>query len=164
MNKIYVLLIPTFVLIFSSNVIAEMYKSVDEQGNITYSDTPPEEDAEALEPPMLNTMPTVKPRPKPEAPDEEITEETKYTSLSVITPQNDSTLRSNSGNISVSVSINPALNIQQGHYMSVQVNGNTVKTKINSASTQLTNINRGTLSITASVKNKKALHFFPQNR
>lgn len=163
MYKTYLFLIPIITLIFSSNALAEMYKSVDEQGNITYSDTPPEEEAEAMEPPMLNTMPTVKPRPTPATPEEEVQEETTYTSLSVQSPQNDATLRSNSGNISVSLNINPALNIQQGHYMSVQVNGITVKDKINSSSTQLTNIDRGTLSITASVKNKKGATLLSSN-
>ena len=155
MNKIFIFLITITSLIFSSSVFAEMYKSVDEQGLITYSDTPPVKDAEALEPPMLNTMPTVKPRPKSEEAEEELPEETKYISLSLISPQNEATIRSNSGNISVSLSIKPALNIRQGHYMSIQINGNTVKDKISSNTTQLTNIDRGTISITASVKNKK---------
>lgn len=133
-----------------------MYKWVDEKGNITYSDTPPEKDAEALEPPMLNAMPTVKPSARPPTQEKEETEkQTQYILLQITAPANDATLRNNSGNISITLSLTPALNIKQGHYLSIMLDGNVVKDKLITPGASLNNIDRGTHILSASVKNRK---------
>jgi len=156
MNRVLIICTALLCLSFTLPAAAEMYKWVDEKGNITYSDTPPEEDAEALEPPMLNAMPSVKSSPRPAPQDKEETEEqTRYSSLQIIEPTQDATLRSNSGNISITLNLTPALNIKQGHYLSIMLNGNIVSDKLVSPTTSLSNIDRGTHILSASVKNRK---------
>ena len=155
MNKLTLLtlsLIPTFL---SFNATAEMYKWVDENGNITYSDTPPVKEAEALRPPVLNTVPTVKPKPKASAPEERPEKPTIYTRLDITSPSNNATVRDNSGNISISMKTVPALNTKQGHTISVSLDGKMIKDKIQSTTTSLDNIDRGSHTISASIKNKK---------
>lgn len=155
MNKFIQLLIPLIALIFSSSAIAEMYKWVDDNGNVTYSDIPPIKDAKELDPPVLNTMPTVKPSAKSPESEDEKQKETKYTFLKITSPESDATIRSNAGNITVSLNIQPVLNIRQGHYLSILVDGAIAQDNVSSLSTALSNIDRGTHSITASIKNKK---------
>ena len=129
-----------------------MYKSVDEKGNITYSDTPPDKDSKALEPPMLNAMPSVKPPARPLPLENEETEkQTQYSLLQITAPANEATLRNNSGNISITLSLTPALNIKQGHSLSILLDGNVVKDKLITSATSLNNIDRGTHILSASV-------------
>jgi len=155
MNKIHRLLFSIIVLTLPLGVSAEMYKWVDENGNITYSDTPPIKEAEALRPPTLNAIPAVKPEPKAPVAEQKPEKPTIYTRFDITSPTNNASIRDNAGNISVSMTLNPALNTKQGHTISISVDGKDIKDKIQSSSTQLNNINRGTHTISASIKNKK---------
>ena len=132
---------------------AELYKSVDEEGNVTFSD---KETPNSEEIPMR--MPTAIPMPKPE-PKVEATEktptETSYTEFQIIQPVNDATVRDNTGNVSVSLTLTPPLDLAAGHKISVSVDGKPVSKGGTSLSVQLPNIDRGRHTIKASVLNKK---------
>ncbi len=146
-------------LIFISiSAHAQMYKWVDKNGNVSYSDQPPFKGAEELKAPELSSVPAIKvnkkkPRPKIEikTPDTP----TKYTSVKIISPDNESTFQNNGGNIPLSISTTPALNTAQGHYLSVSTNGKKLPGKYNTSSIQLTNMDRGTHKISVSIRNKK---------
>lgn len=57
-----------FALLFAGTCVAQqIYKSVDEYGNVTYSDEPPDKNAKALQLKPLNTAPPIEPRPTPTA-------------------------------------------------------------------------------------------------
>lgn len=155
MNKITLLALSLIPTLLSFNATAQMYKWVDENGNITYSDTPQIKDAQALRPPTLNTMPTVKAEKKAPEADTELEQPTIYTQFSITSPANDATVRDNSGNISISMSSKPALNTKQGHTISVSLGGKVIKDKLQSLSTSLSGIDRGTHTISASIKNAK---------
>jgi len=155
MNKIPRLLFSIILSTLPLGATAEMYKWVDENGNITYSDTPPIKEAEALRPPVLNAIPAVKPEAKAPVAEQEPEKPTIYTRFDITSPANNASIRDNSGNISVSMTLNPVLNTKQGHTISISVDGKVIKDKIQSSKTQLNNINRGTHTISASIKNKK---------
>lgn len=155
MNKIILLSFSLIPVLLPLNVAAEMYKWVDEEGNITYSDTPPVKEAEELRPPTLNTMPTVKPAEKTSAPGKRPEKPTIYTQFDIISPDNGATVRDNSGNVAISMKMAPILNTKQGHTISVSLDGKVIKDKIQSTSTSLSDISRGTHTISASIKNKK---------
>ncbi len=84
---------------------AEVYRSVDENGHVVFTDKP-SPDAELIEvdelqtikpPPVGNfkyTPPPAKPKPK-------------YTEVSIISPQHDAAIRDNGGNVTVKIAINP---------------------------------------------------------
>ena len=59
MNKIKFLIIPACLIFTTSVTLAGMYKWVDQEGNISYSDQPPFKGAETLEAPALTTTPTI---------------------------------------------------------------------------------------------------------
>lgn len=158
--KIIQLLALYLCLIFSSStVLAQMYKWVDKDGNISYSDQPPYKGAEQLDAPALTTMqPTAIPKKTKasDTSDKEKEEEapTVYSYLKITSPQNDMTIRDNSGNFSVSIGIKPALNTDQGHTLSLSLSGKVVKSKLSSTSINLTNIDRGTHKLSVSIKDK----------
>jgi len=159
MTKFKLLSVLLCILFNSSNALAQMYKWVDKEGNISYSDQPPFKGAEQLDAPALTTMPATaipKKSPAKAEPEEEDDkkEVTKYTELKITSPQNDATIRDNSGNFSIAFSAKPALDSNFGHYFSVSMDGKVIKNKLTSGSASFSNIDRGTHKISVSVKNK----------
>lgn len=141
------------ILIFlSSNLqAATVYKKVDKDGNIVFSDTPME-DAEELDvPPVptlkLDTTPKFKPAKK------EKTEDFAYTSLAITSPVKDETFVNNQGTVTVSVQVAPKL--RKGDQVQLLLNG--VKRAGPSASTSfaLSNLDRGSYSAEAQVIDAK---------
>lgn len=80
---------------------------------------------------------------------------TKYSYLKIVSPENDATVRNNTGTLSISFAIKPALNTEQGHYFSLMMDGKTVQDKLASTSVSLNNVDRGTHNLLIYVKNKK---------
>jgi len=144
-------------LFSSSSVLAEMYKWVDQEGNISYSDTPPYKGAESLDAPAITTMPATtvpkKKATKTNQPDEEKT--TIYSYLRITSPENDATIQNNEGNFSVAIAVKPSLDIKSGHYFSLSMDGKVVQDKLSGSSANMSNIDRGSHKISVSVKNKK---------
>ena len=96
-----------FSLLFVMSSMAEIYRSVDENGNVLFTDQP-SPDAELIE---VQELQTIKPppagnftyTPKPEKP------KARYTEISITSPQHDTAIRDNGGNVTVNVSTTPAL-------------------------------------------------------
>ena len=164
----------TFVLLTSAVMIytgiagAQFYKSVDEQGNIVYSDTPTP-GAEQLKPPPISTVES-KPVPKKSATeaqksDEAGTEEpvkkppTKYSKFSIVTPNNNDTIWDNSGAVPVSLLLEPPLDTENGHSVWVYVDGKAMVRKSQSLVQPLSGIDRGAHKIRAEIRdeNRKTL-------
>jgi len=158
MNKLKLFPILFFILFNTTATHAEMYKWVDKDGNISYSDQPPFKGAEKLDAPALTSVPATdipekKPEPIPES-EEDKNKTTKYTYLRITSPEHDATIRDNDGNFSISFSIQPSLNTKQGHYFSVHMDGKTMQDKLSSLSADMTNIDRGSHSLSVTVKDK----------
>jgi len=142
-----------------SSAFAQMYKWVDKEGNISYSDQPPYKGAEQLDAPALSTVSRTRATPQQSADNTEPAEDdkkevTKYTELKITSPMNDETIRDNSGNFSISFTVKPALDTNFKHTFSVSMNGKVVKNNLTSGSASFSNIDRGTHSISVSVKDK----------
>ena len=89
-----------------------MYKTVDKDGNVTYSDSPGDNAKELDLPPV----PLINLTPSPEIgssdtrhSEGEEPPKATYTQLAITHPKNNATIRDNAGNISVKLSINPRL-------------------------------------------------------
>jgi len=143
-------------LLISTSVHSEMYKWVDEDGNTHYSDVQPFKNANEHISPDINTTPAVK-APKQVAPKDKSasTQETKYQLLKIVSPEHNATIRNNQGNFSIALEIQPALNLKQGHYISVLLDNQITHDKLTSLSAAFSNIDRGTHQISASIKNKR---------
>ena len=138
---------------FSSH--AELYKWVDKDGEIVYSDEPPHEGAEPLVPPPLTTTPAIKYKPKAKVETQDEEKETTYTLFTIKSPAHNETIRNNAGNITLSLAISPELDTKAGHTITIlldsqsKIQGNTGLT------VGLKNIDRGAHSIQAVIKNKQ---------
>ena len=90
---------------------AAMYKTVDKNGNVTYSDSPGENAKELDLPPipLINLTPSPEIGSSDTRPSEGEEQATSYTQLAITLPKNNATIRDNAGNISVKLSISPEL-------------------------------------------------------
>lgn len=148
-----ILFIVFFLLFYPAH--AEMYKWVDENGEIIYSDEPPHENATPLNPPPLTTTPAIKYKPeaKPEIKDDK--KATSYSVFKITSPGNDQVVRDNSGNITVKLAIEPALDTKEGHTITLLVDSQSKIQGSTGLTLGLKNIDRGSHSIQAVIKNKQ---------
>ncbi|MDX1458105.1 MAG: DUF4124 domain-containing protein [Marinobacter sp.] len=131
-------------LVFSAApATAEIYRQVDAQGNVTYSDEP-SSGAETVEVPPVTTItlpkledvttPSGEARPVEAEPD-------AYTQIRFASPANNDAFHSGSGDVEFRVSSTPAL--KQGHKFEVTLDGQPVG-QSSSGSIMVRNIFRGT--------------------
>jgi hypothetical protein len=158
-NKTGFIFLATLLIAFNGMVNAGFYKSVDENGNIVYSDTPTP-GAEQLKPPPISTVPARTP-PKPEASeadkaaDTEQSEKkppTRYSKFSIVTPKNDDTIWDNNGSVPVTLQLEPALDTENGHTVWVYVDGFAEVKRSQSLNQPLSGIDRGTHKIRAEIR------------
>lgn len=127
--------------------LAEIYRGTDEDGNVYYSDKP-QADAELIPTPSSNTVSM----PKPEAKKSAVEAEKPtgyYQSFRIFSPENDVTVIDNTGSVTVSLSIEPVLNIENGDYFRLYLDNQLVSPKSTTLSTTLPNVARGSHSLKA---------------
>jgi archaellum component FlaG (FlaF/FlaG flagellin family) len=145
MMKIVIFLIS---VLFLNCLSAEtVYKTMDEEGNVIFTDQPSDE-AEEIKIQKLETIknpntPKYTSRPTQE---EQESDSNYYESFTVTSPENGAGIRSNAGNVSISLAINPTL--KRGHRIVILMDGKEVGTGL---SASLQNVDRGTHSISAKV-------------
>lgn len=139
----------------AANGIAGIYKSLDAQGNIVYSDTP-SVGAEKITPPPISTVesgPGLEPAP---ATTEEATDKrpTRYTRFDILQPKNDDTLWDNQGSIPLSMKLEPELDTDNGHSVWVYVDGKPVVKKSASLVQPISGFDRGTHKVRAEIRDR----------
>jgi hypothetical protein len=144
-----------FIFIATTNAQATLYKYINKDGEIIYSDKPPYPGAEQMTPPLLQTIPAIKYKAPPKAKTTANPTHTKYRALTVSQPKAEQTIRNNSGNITIALKLEPELDIKNGHYINIYLNGRIIKKQTHSLSMSLKNIDRGSHNIKAEVRNKK---------
>lgn len=107
-------------LMLSLTVAAQVYRTVDEKGNVKYTDQPPANDASAeeLTLPSINTQPAVAPKNPPEIAKKE---ELSYKQVVILSPAQDSTIPPGQLEVVVQVYLEPAL--RSGHRIQLLHNG-----------------------------------------
>ena len=140
-------------LIFSFTVHAGLYKGLDEEGNVAYSDTP-FENAEKITPPPISVVDAPKVKPRQEVVEEEKQAETKYTKFSITAPKNDQTIW-NEPALTVSLQLSPALASAEGHNIWLMMDGKALVKRSQSLSLQIGRADRGSHTLQAQVRNKK---------
>jgi len=143
------------IMLCSATAFAGLYKGVDEEGNVVYSDKP-FENAERFTPPAITVMdaPKVPPREEPVTEEEDEAEETKYTALSIASPRNQQTIW-NEPNLIVQVKIKPALDTRQGHRLWLIMDGKPLVKKSRSTALPIGRADRGEHKLQVQVRNKK---------
>ncbi|MBI3188003.1 MAG: DUF4124 domain-containing protein [Gammaproteobacteria bacterium] len=146
----------TLILICSANLaVAELYKSLDENGEVVYSDKPPTLGAEEFKPPPLQVQPPIiiPPKKQPVTVDKEVPY--PYSDMAFIQPEAEANFNDNEGNISYALALTPALASKLGHYLNFKLDGTVIADKTSSFSGMLSNVDRGTHTLVAEVCNAR---------
>jgi hypothetical protein len=151
MNKISSLLLSTL-LIFSVAVNADIYKFLDENGNVVFTDHP-EVGAEKIEKQELQTI-SAQPVRKTVV-QKNNDEPISYTAFVISSPKNEETVRGNNGLLNVELNIEPSLKTEEGHKVTILLDGKAVGEPSSTTSFTLNGIDRGEHIIAATITDKK---------
>ena len=133
-------------------VSAELYKGLNAEGNVVYSDTS-FKDAEIFIPAFLTitNAPKVKRKNIKEITKEETAAAFKYTDFDIISPIDNQTIW-NQPELTVSLQLKPGLNIDEGHTVWLMMNGKTMVKNSQNMSIQIGRAERGAHQLQAHVK------------
>ncbi|MDH3343592.1 MAG: DUF4124 domain-containing protein, partial [Gammaproteobacteria bacterium] len=106
--------ISLILLLVSLSIQAEIYRGVDEEGEVFYSDKELP-NSELIPTPTPNAISM--PKPEPKKPAAEVKQANQYKSFRIVSPANDATFKDNAGNLTVSLSIEPDLNTEKGDHI-----------------------------------------------
>ncbi|MGD8831309.1 MAG: DUF4124 domain-containing protein, partial [Pseudomonadales bacterium] len=131
-----------------------IYKTVDENGNVVFTDIPPREDEKSeqvvIENPnsfdAADAAPdegkwVVEPEDQSASGGDQTAANFRYGTLSVASPQNDESIRDNAGNVTIIANVAPRL--QPGHVMRLFLDGSVVQEGAQTTF-NLANVDRGT--------------------
>jgi hypothetical protein len=125
---------------------ADVYRSVDKNGNVVFSDKPSEgakkieiPDAQTLKAPSASLS---KGKPPPEQPGP------RYSQVAITQPGNDQALRQNNGDITIHIAVSPSL--KSGDVISLDMDGKEVASGT-TTTIALKNVDRGTHTLQARV-------------
>ncbi|MDA1073548.1 MAG: DUF4124 domain-containing protein [Proteobacteria bacterium] len=146
----------------TGNAATQIYRIVDEQGNVTFTDRPPRENDQATTEVGLDELNTFEVEDVigkgdeiwmsnlgANDPDQVVTQEVAYTIAQILTPANDETIRENAGNMQITTRIVPQL--QPGHSLQLVFDGSPHQAKPANSTFTLTNVDRGTHQIAVRV-------------
>jgi hypothetical protein len=149
MRKYFLVLL----LLAPLSAMAAIYKSVDSNGDVVFSDKP-SPDAKEIPEPTPNTVHLPK-LPPPEAVKEKKVEKTVYTSLIIASPAANETIHSNPGILSIKLKLTPALNTKIGDRVNILVDGYVLLKNSSQLSVEIPDINRGSHRVQAVVSDKQ---------
>ncbi len=152
----------TLSLLTFQPVPAQVYKTINPDGSVTYTDQAGERaEPVHIAPIQLYSPPTTKnnnaKQPSQSAtnqqPDTANNTPTVYTEFYIASPQHDSAIRANAGTLTLTLSLTPPLNIKQGDKIMLSLDGQTVGKPSTQLSYTLTNLDRGSHTLSASLIN-----------
>lgn len=145
-------MMPLILLLGAVPAVADVYRWVDEQGGVHFSDTP-RAGAERIElkPTTIYTPRPVQTSPAPVAgaPAGQPVGSGGYPDLQIVSPQNDEVVRSNDGRVKVQIRIGKSL--RPGDRVRVFMDGLEVASGLSATSLVLTDVDRGTHKLAFSV-------------
>lgn len=141
-------------LLLSSAANAVICKTIGKDGVVAYADVPADECANKVKLPASSgySPRTIKEnaftqRNKDKTKDKQKTP--TYTSVQIISPEQDGTVRNNTGEIVVSVKVTP--NLAKGDLLRLFINGQQSDQDFSTTSVKLSNLDRGTHQLKASI-------------
>lgn len=132
----------------TANAEEKIYRSTDKQGNTVFTDQATE-DAQEVEIKETATYTETIPTYTPISTANDETEQKGYNSLSILAPAPESSIRSNSGSMTVSYRLEPSL--QPKHSTRLLMDGNPMQSSAGGGSFSITNVDRGTHTLTVQV-------------
>ena len=109
-------------MLLAQVVVADVYKTVDKDGNIKYTDKPATEKAEKLELREINTVPGAEPLPQSSPVNSYDSQPAALNyQIAIMSPRSDVTIPVGQRDLAIAISLNPGL--QQGHLLVYFMNG-----------------------------------------
>ncbi len=139
-------------LVYMAVADAQLYKGVDADGNVVYSDKPFAA-AEKYTPPPISVMDAAKVKGDEKKTEEKKPAEFKYISFDIVSPVNNQTIR-NEPDVAVSLRIKPGLNTDENHRIWMMVNGKPVIKNTESLSFKVGRLDRGANELQAQIRDK----------
>ncbi len=142
----------------SFSAYAGIYKWVDDQGKVHYSDKVQKGAEEVNLPAAVTYTPpkigTSSDDEKPDTADQPV-EKQGYTEMTIVQPKMNETIRSNSGDVPVSIDLKPGL--QRGDTITLYLDGKEVLKGSTQTTVTLTGIDRGSHTLRATVFDKNGV-------
>ncbi len=148
MRFFYLLLLIS--LSFSSPA-AKVYKKVNPDGSVEYSDVPQDEAAEPIKLKPIQSI-TLPPLPKTSAAPAPAPKPFRYESIRIVSPKDDEGIRSNNGDFTARGELKPGLQSEQEHHIQWLLDGKVVS-GADSLTLNLKNLDRGTHQLQLRVVN-----------
>jgi hypothetical protein len=145
------LLLTMLAITFSAS--AALYKGLDDEGNVVYSDKP-FTNSKQFTPPSLTIMDAPKIQPKKQDLKEPEKKEFKYTRLSIAAPKNNDVIW-NKPQLTVALKVSPALNVAEGHTTWLLMDGKPLVKKSRSLLLQIGRADRGEHKLQAQIRDRK---------
>ena len=130
---------------------ADIYKSVDSDGNVVFSDQPTpgakkitEQLTPTYVPPPLPPVETTAPSPTPPAAG-------YYTAIRIRKPKPGETLRDATGALTIDLEVVPPLKVKEGHILVVAVDGNNLASHDNTSQLTISNLAPGAHTLKARI-------------
>ena len=143
--KKYILLLT----LVSAVTQADVYKSVNDKGEVVYSDRP-SQGSERVKLPGLPTYTAPPVKASPQAA-REPAQKAIYESFAFSKPQSDETVRNNLGIVMIETRLTPSLQARTGHRIQFYLDGEPNGPLIDRTAITMSNIERGAHSLSASV-------------
>lgn len=136
---------------------AVICKTVDAEGVVGYSDVPASECRDKIKLPASSTY---EPRRLPRSQSTnsvsgavQPTTTTRYQSIQIEQPADKGTVRNNEGKVAISIGLEPPL--QQGHRVTVYLDGKAIPGSFDGLAIELSGVDRGTHTLGAEVRNQR---------
>lgn len=137
-------------LLANSTLANGVYKTVDENGRITYSDTPTGKKIDPVDLPQVNTQPAVTPQPYLPQPTQSEQAPAQYR-VSITSPANETQLLPGQRDLSVAAEVSPQLG--EGYSAQLYMNGQPYGGAQPSSSFVISNIYRGEHRLSVAILN-----------
>jgi hypothetical protein len=137
-----------FGLFLAFSASAQIYKHVDEHGNVTFSDIP-SEDAQRVEVNPTNTTPPPPPDAFPAPPPEPEPGARQSYEVAITSPANETIIPRGPGNFTVTASVSPSLDSE--HQLQLMMDGSPREEPQTSTAWDLTNVFRGEHNIQVAI-------------
>jgi hypothetical protein len=138
-----------FALLFASTAAHadKVYKWVDAQGNVLYTDQP-RKGAQEIK--IAKQPPSAAPTTLASVQDDR----SRYSAVTLVVPTNEDTIRDNEGNVKVAVNVVPALRADLGDRIRLSLDGGALESDVGSSEVLLSGLDQGTHILQAVVTDK----------
>jgi hypothetical protein len=123
----HLLIAASLILALSGFATAEIYKTVDKNGRITYTDVPPTDTkAKPVELKTINSLPTPAFIPNDSPSNNRVSDDANEYQVQITAPENGRTLMADERSVMISISLNQNLN--DGDLLAYKIDGDTLTT------------------------------------